>query len=83
MAVDKKSDFYNPPQHYYDTNGQLKNFQYVDHDLKPKMAAMPTQEEMDVAKKELSEYRDKLIYNILDFPASICPKCICKFYQTW
>ncbi len=79
MAVDKKSDYYNPPQHYYDTNGQLKNFQYVDHDVKPKIAAIPTQEEIAIAKKELSQYRDKLISNILDFPPSICPEIFTSF----
>lgn len=56
MAVDKKSDYYNPPTNYRDIDGNMKTFTYVDHDkhvtrlklgrsMKPELYQTPLQNE--------------------------------------
>ena len=71
MAVDKKSDYYNPPADYQDRDGNWKNFTYVDHDKKLSMKIMPSNEEIQDAKTQLKEYKEKKIAEILSLPA-IC-----------
>jgi hypothetical protein len=74
MAVDKKSDHYNPPTNYKSIDGNMKTFTYVDHDKKTKISTSRTsEEEINRINKELADYKESLINEILSLPASLCP----------
>lgn len=74
MAVDKKSNHVgNHGGAYTDMDGMSRQFTYIDHDKKPKMAINPSKEEILEAKKSLKGYRSELITRITALPASVCP----------
>jgi hypothetical protein len=72
MAIDKKSDYYTHPEGYRDLDGNHRQFTIIDHDVK---ASIPTGEKKgeEAIKKELAAYKESLIEEILNIPASLCP----------
>lgn len=74
MAVDKKSDYVGTHGGaYLDNDGQRKQFTYIDHDVKASIFIPASEEEMTEVRKQLREYRPKLIQRILDLPPTMCP----------
>ena len=59
---------------YTDMDGMSRQFTYIDHDKKSKMAINPSKEEISQAKKELREFREKVIETILSLSPSTVPE---------
>ncbi len=64
----KKSDYYTSPDNYRDIDGNMKTFNYIDHDSKTKVS-MST----DTSSFNEKEYRKDLLERILDIEAVYCP----------
>lgn len=74
MATDKKSQHVgNHGGRYTDIDGASRQFTYIDHDPKIKMAIKITKEEVEEAKKQIKEYRISVIKRIQDLSPSLCP----------
>lgn len=71
MAVDKKSDHYTSAQHYKDLDGNMKNFTFVDHDVKSSATLTPplSDEERNVLKDTVKGEAQRQIEEILALPA--------------
>jgi hypothetical protein len=72
MAVDKKSDHVgNHGGTYIDNDGQSKQFTYIDHDKKTKVAPSKplSEDERASLKDSLKQYEQNMIEEILAFPA--------------
>lgn len=52
---DKKSDYYTGATHYEDMDGQLKNFTYVDHDVKTSIGGPIFKKEEKKEERKVSE----------------------------
>lgn len=73
---DKKSDHVgNHGGAYVDNDGMSKQFTYVDHDVKTKIATTPSLSEKERMRlaDEMKTYRTGLILKITISPPSLCP----------
>ena len=69
---DKKSNHYTSAKNYTDIDGNLRSFDFIDHDVKTSIKASPDHDPEEI-KRQVSNYRSMLIDYILNLPASICP----------
>jgi hypothetical protein len=68
--MDRKSDYYTSAQHYRDLDGNSKSFTFVDHDVKPSISVTSsTKEDIELIKKEVRDHTERVIEEILSFPA--------------
>lgn len=68
-----KADYYTAAQSYTDDDGLSRSFTNIDYSYKSKMSIAPTQEEISEAKNSLKEYRESLLEQIFQIPASLHP----------
>lgn len=79
MAVDKPGDYVgNHGGGYIDNDGNRRQFTYIDHDPKTKITNSVSVDK-EAITKELSDYRELLIQEILNTPASVCPIIFSEF----
>lgn len=72
--TDKSKHVGNHGGSYTDQDGMTRQFTYIDHDKKSKIAAGKTSKaELNKIKQDLKDHKQSLINRILAISASLCP----------
>lgn len=73
MALDAaKKDYYTSAEAYRDEDGNMKQFTFIDHDVKTKITPSG-KHDIEEITKELREYRQSVVKEVLLLSASLCP----------
>jgi hypothetical protein len=67
-----KKDYYTSAEAYRDDDGNMKQFTFIDHDVKTKIAT-GEKYDMEEIKNQRIQYRKDLVEEVLGLSASLCP----------
>lgn len=76
-----KKDYYTSATHYKDEDGNMKNFTFIDHDIKTSIGVLIEGEDNKRAREAwMTKYKEESIAEILVMPPISCPAHVIDTY---